>query len=72
MRIILFFGAIAAILFGFMMLVAAKSAIHEIEAFILFLIGAVCLSGAGIIDAMYAMQKKLLDELRPISSEADE
>lgn len=38
---------------------AAHGAIHEIEAFMLFLIAAVLLSGAAIVDAIHVVRKKL-------------
>ncbi len=40
-------------------LLAAKSAIHEIEAFVLFLIAAVLLIGAAIVEAINAARAKL-------------
>jgi hypothetical protein len=40
-----------------MILAAAKSAIHEIEAFLLFLISAVLLIGAAIVDAIKSQRK---------------
>ena len=52
MRMFLFLASVIAILFGIVMLAIASSAIHEIEALILMLIGAVCLAGAGVIEAV--------------------
>lgn len=60
MRILLFLLGFLAFLFGALILSAAKSAIHEIEAFILFVIGAVFISGAAIVDSMNLMIKKML------------
>ena len=59
MRILLFVLAILAFLLGVGILAIAKSAIHEIQAFILFLIGAVFLSGAGIVEAVNSLGRKL-------------
>lgn len=59
MKVILFLLAILAFLAGFGILAAAKGAIHEIEAFILFLISAVFLSGAAIMDAVHALTMKM-------------
>lgn len=44
---------------GMGILVVAKSAIHEIEAFVLFLIAAVLLIGASIVEAINAARLKL-------------
>ncbi len=71
MRLLLFLIAVVAILFGFVMLSVAKSAIHEIEAFILLLIGAVTLSGAGIMDSVYLLLKQVKDSSVP-STASDE
>ena len=71
MRLLLFLIAVVAILFGFVMLSVAKSAIHEIEAFILLLIGAVTFSGAGIIDSIYLLLKQVKDSSIP-STASDE
>lgn len=58
MRVLLFVAAVLAFLAGVGILVSAKSAVHEIEGFILFLIAAVCLSGAGVIEAVVLMRKE--------------
>jgi hypothetical protein len=60
MRILLFILCAIAIFFGIALLGAAQSAVHEIEAFVLFLIAAVLLSGAAIIEAINLTGKKLL------------
>lgn len=52
MRFIIFLLSGISVFVGFLVLVTAKSAIHEIEAFILFLIAAVLLSGAAIMQAL--------------------
>ena len=52
MRILLFLFATLALLAGAIIFTAAKSAIHEIEAFILFVISAVLISGAGVVEAV--------------------
>ena len=59
MRILLFLLAILAFLAGAGIFASAKSAIHEIEAFILFLITAVFISGAGIVEAVNQLRKDL-------------
>ena len=56
MKVFLFILAVLAALAGAGTLVSAKSAIHEIEAFILFLVGAVCLSGAAIVEAVSSLR----------------
>jgi hypothetical protein len=52
MRFILFLLAVVALLVGIALLSVAKSAIHEIEGFIVLLICAVLLSGAAIVDSL--------------------
>ncbi len=52
MRIFFLVLSIMAFAYGFMIFIGAKSAIHEIEALILFLIGAVFIVGAGIVDSV--------------------
>lgn len=59
MRILLFILAILAFLAGASILATAKSAIHEIEAFVLFLIAAVFISGAGVVEAVNLLRKDM-------------
>jgi hypothetical protein len=59
MRIILFLLSVLAFLAGSGVLVGAESAIHEIEAFMLYLISAIFLSGAAVVEAINAARKKL-------------
>jgi hypothetical protein len=59
MRILLFLLAIISFLAGAFILVVAQSAIQEIEAFILFLICAVFISGSGIVEAVNLLQKEM-------------
>ena len=63
MRIILSVLAMAAFAYGAAIMTVAQSAIHEIEASILFLIGAVLLSGGAIVEAVHVMHKKLGESL---------
>ncbi len=58
MRILLFVTAVLTLLFGLGVFASAKSAIHEIEAFVLFLISAVCMSGAGIVEAVNRLREE--------------
>lgn len=60
MRVVLFLLAIVVVLFALVVLSAASGALHEIEAFILFLIAAVLLIGAAIVDALLQIRKDLL------------
>lgn len=59
MRILLFLLAILTFLAGCGILAGAKSAIHEIEGFILFLMSAVFISGAGIVEAINLLRKEM-------------
>jgi hypothetical protein len=61
MRGFLFLLCIVVFLAGAGILMQAKGAIHEIEAFILFLISAVFFVGAGIVEAINSL-KKSIDE----------
>lgn len=52
MRVLLFVLALLALLTGVAILSVASSAIHEIEAFILFVCTAVLLTGAAVVEAV--------------------
>ncbi len=62
MRIMLFLLTILSFIFGAVIFTGAKSAIHEIEAFVLFLISAVFFSGAGIVEAVNQLRKQISNE----------
>jgi hypothetical protein len=57
MRIFLFILCVLSFLAGGTILAGAKSAIHEIEGLVLFLIAAVFLVGAAIVDAIHSQRK---------------
>ncbi len=60
--------AVLAFLFGLWILVISKSGIYETEAFVLWLISAVFISGAGTISALDYLQtdvKRLLKQMEP-------
>jgi hypothetical protein len=59
MRVLLVVLAGIAFLAGVGIIGGAKSAIHEIEAFMLFLIAAVFISGAAIVESVTLMRTKL-------------
>jgi hypothetical protein len=65
MSILFFLCAGVAFLAGFGILHEAKSAIHEIEAFMLFLIGTVFLSGAGLLGAVTRLRQDLTELVIP-------
>lgn len=58
MRIVLFVLAIIAFFIGGSLLSQAQGAIHEIEALILFLIGAVFTSAAAVVEAINLLRKE--------------
>ncbi len=60
MRLILFLLAVVAFLAGFGILAVAKSAVHEIEGFVLYIVAAVLFSGAAIVDALMHLPKRLV------------
>lgn len=59
MRVNMFVLAVLAFLVGFVILAGAKGAVHEIEAFVLYLIAAVLFSGAAVVDAIINLPKRL-------------
>ncbi|PIR00870.1 MAG: hypothetical protein COV66_03310 [Nitrospinae bacterium CG11_big_fil_rev_8_21_14_0_20_45_15] len=59
MKILLFLLAILAFITGLEILYSAKSAIHEIEAFVLFIVSSVLFSGAAIVESVNKMTKEL-------------
>jgi hypothetical protein len=65
MRVLLFIVGLAAFLYGASVPTVAQSAVHEIEAFILFLIGAVFISSAAIVEAVNGVCKKLETPVHP-------
>ena len=60
-----FLFAVTLFLTGTSVFAAAKGAIHEIEGLILFLIGAVFLSSAGIVEAITLVRKRIEKTLNP-------
>ena len=65
MRILLYLGAAVPFLVALVLTLVANSAIQQIQAYILFLIAAVCLSGAGIVEAVNALRKDVLAQQVP-------
>ena len=59
MRMILFVLAIFAFIGGAAILTTANSAAHEIEGLILFIIFAIFLSAAGIVEAINLLKKEM-------------
>ena len=60
MKFFLFIVAILAFLFGLGVMVGSKSAVHEIEAMILFLISTVSMGCAGIIESVNRLRIDVL------------
>jgi hypothetical protein len=65
MRILLFVGAAVPFLGALLLAFVAQSAIQQIQAYILFLIAAVCLSGAGVVEAVNALRKDVQAQQGP-------
>jgi hypothetical protein len=65
MRYVLFALSILALLVGSGIFAVAESALHEIEGFLLFLISAILLAGAAIVEAIHSTRKKLESSLLP-------
>jgi len=75
MRIFLFILCLLSFLAGSMIFAGAKSAIHEIEAFLLFLICAVFSVGAAIVDAIHSQSIRVtryLDQMFQSQQKAEE
>jgi uncharacterized membrane protein HdeD (DUF308 family) len=68
MKFVLFLLSVVSFLLGLAIFFDAKNAVHEIEAYILFLLFAVCLSGAGIIEAIHLLRKEIMLGNNPIKS----
>lgn len=81
MKTILLFLAVFAFLSGFGILGFAKSAIHEIEAFVLYIVSAVLFSGSAIVGAINSLteklekappETKLLSSLQPVEKKLND
>ncbi len=59
MKTLLLVLAVLAFISGFGILGSAKSAIHEIEAFVLYIVSAVLFSGSAIVGAVNRLTDKL-------------
>jgi len=59
MRVILFLLAIGALLLGGSIITEAEGAVHQIQAFIFYLIGAVLFSAAAVVDAIVTLPKRM-------------
>lgn len=68
MRFILFLSSALSAAGGVLILVDSKSAIHEIEAFLLFLISAVFFVGFAVVVAINAAEQRIKALMRPPSS----
>lgn len=64
-RLILFILGILSLIAGLLLFVAAKGALHEIEAFVLGLIGWVQIIGATIIDRLDRIRETLAERPPP-------
>ena len=64
MKVLLALLAIVAFLVGGLVLMAAKSAIHEIEAYILFLIAAVLMTGSAVLESLFSLRKAIMDAIK--------
>jgi len=63
MKVLFIVLAVLVGLMGFGIFSMAQSAIHEIEAFVLFLVASVFMVGAGVVEAVTVLQKKLIESL---------
>lgn len=70
MRIVLAILCVLTFLGGCSIMAGAKSAIHEIESFILFLISAVLLIGGAVIEALSRSHKKFESVVESMSATA--
>ena len=65
MRILLFVLALIAFLYGAAAAIGAQSALQEIVAGAAFVVFAVTLSGAGIIDAIDMLRREVAESRKP-------
>ena len=75
MRVFLFLLSLVSFLAGSSVLLGASSAIHEIEAFVLFLIAATLLSGAAVVEGLNRRRKdsiKVEELLEKIAKKLDD
>ncbi len=66
MRFFLFGLSILAFLAGATIMSAAKSAIHEIEAFLLWIDGSILLCGAAVLDSLNQIRRSLPQPPQPV------
>lgn len=66
MKTLLFVLAVLAFLAGVLVLMAAESAIHEVEAFVLFVCSSVLLAGSCIVEAVNQVGDRLASS--PVAS----
>ena len=59
MRVLLFIIAVLFALWGALLFLIAKSAVHEIQAYIAWLIAIVALVGGGVVDAVVSMRRAI-------------
>ena len=64
MKVALFVLSVLSFFAGFTILQGSKSAIHEIEAFVLYIVSAVLFSGAAIVGAINRLAEKV-DATKP-------
>lgn len=64
MKVVLFVLSVLAFLAGFGILQGSNSAIHEIEAFVLYIVSAVLFSGAAIVGAINRVAERV-DATKP-------
>jgi uncharacterized membrane protein YoaK (UPF0700 family) len=58
MHIVLGILGVLAFLAGFAILAMAKTSIHEIQGYLLYIVSAVLVAGASIVEAIYASRRK--------------
>ncbi len=65
LKLVLFVAGVFALFGGVATLNVAQSAIHEIEAFLLFIISAISLSGVAVTDSVDRLRKEAAVGQRP-------
>lgn len=69
MNMVLFLGMLGGVIMGLNALGNARSAVHEIEGFICFLIATVAAAGFAVCSAVDEMAKRLPEPVKPAASE---
>jgi purine-cytosine permease-like protein len=69
MKVLLFIISLIVLTLGALIFTSARSAIHEIEAFLLFLIASVFMCTAALLESLHVLRRELLKVTAAIPSD---